>query len=207
MKFLTHKSKLRVFMSITLLTLVGFAIGVILQHSVSALQSSLTVSVAAYPDIDLPQWPEYRNSEFLFTLRYPPQSDIEQGSEDYNLRFDLPKASGTLLVEKLLIITAKKGDVSQCQDPTSEAFTAQGTVTYNGIRFLRFTGSGAGAGNFYESQTYIVSHRDFCVALTFVLHSTNPGMYYGVPDAPKPFDKAAESAVFGQILSTFRFNF
>jgi hypothetical protein len=38
------------------------------------------------------------------------------------------------------------------------------------------------------------------VTIAFVLHSANAGNY---PTPPPPFDKAAESAIFPTILSTF----
>jgi len=72
-------------------------------------------------------------------------------------------------------------------------------VTINGTSFLKQTGADAGVGNLYEWVAYSTLHNTDCVSMGFVLHSLNPGNFA----TPIPvFDKAAESAVFEQIMQT-----
>ena len=79
--------------------------------------------------------------------------------------------------------------------------TSTENVTINGIQFLKESGNGAAAGNFYEFVAYSAkSDANNCVSLTFILHSTDPGNY---TTPPPEFDKAAESAVFDLIINTF----
>jgi hypothetical protein len=44
---------------------------------------------------------------------------------------------------------------------------------------------------------------NYCISLTFILDSGNPGMFYPVP--LPPFDVEKETRVFKQIISTFQF--
>jgi hypothetical protein len=70
----------------------------------------------------------------------------------------------------------------------------------NGISFLKQTGGDAGAGNLHEWVAYSTLKNNDCISMDFVLHSLNPGNFA----TPIPvFDKAAESAVFTQVMSTF----
>ena len=62
------------------------------------------------------------------------------------------------------------------------------------------SGDGAAAGNRYDFVAYSTSSNNNCVSLTFVLHSFNSGNTN--PPTPE-FDRAAESAVFDQIINTF----
>lgn len=87
----------------------------------------------------------------------------------------------------------------QITDIGGEATTTE-TVTINGIQFFREIGAGAGAGNLYEFVAYSTASDKNCVSMTFILHSTNPDN--STPPLPV-FDKAAELAVFDQIINTF----
>jgi hypothetical protein len=75
-------------------------------------------------------------------------------------------------------------------------------VTINGITFLKETGGDVAAGNLYEWEAYsaVRPNTNACVSVAFVLRSQNAG---SDPSAPPAFDKAAESAVFQIIMSTF----
>ena len=73
-------------------------------------------------------------------------------------------------------------------------------VTVNGLSFLKQTGGDGAAGNLYQWVAYSTFKDNVCVSLDFILHSLNPGNF---PVPPPVFDYAAESAVFGQIVSTY----
>lgn len=144
-------------------------------------------------------WLTFLNSTYGFMFGYPGQ--ILDGRTDNYARIDLPFVQGTNLVDKYLEVIVAE-DVSTCQSPLASSSMVQSseTVVISGITFLKQTGSDAGAGNLYQWVAYSTPQEDVCVSLDFVLHSLNPGNY---ATPPAVFDYAAESMVFGQIVSTF----
>ncbi len=116
--------------------------------------------------------------------------------------FALQAAPGTSLIEKTMEINVR-ATAGECKQSTYGA--AAGTssqVTVNGIDFLKEHGSGVAAGNIYDWTSYSTAKDGNCITLTFVLHSSSSGVY---PTEPAPFDRAAESAVFADILNTLQF--
>lgn len=142
----------------------------------------------------------FLSQKYGFVFKYPSGAPISDQS-DTHARIALPiLAAGTNLTEKYVDMTVTEG-AATCKSPDlgGEATTTE-TVTINGIQFLREIGAGAGAGNLYEFVAYSTAANNNCVSLTFILHSTNPGNY---STPPPEFDKAAESAIFDQIINTF----
>jgi hypothetical protein len=93
-------------------------------------------------------------------------------------------------------------NTNPCRSPlgsTSILETSE-TVVINGITFLKETGGDAGAGHIHQWVAYSTSRNNACVSLDFILHSLNSGNF---PTPPPVFDYTAESAVFGQIVSTY----
>lgn len=155
-------------------------------------------SVTPIPPTD--NWLTYSNAAYGFEFKYPPQSQIASQQNNF-ARIQLPIVPGTNLSEKYLeaVVTENAG---VCQSPfaTSSILATSETVNINGISFLKQTGGDAGAGNFYDWVAYSTLRNANCVSMGFVLHSLNPGNF----DPPRPvFDRAAESAVFAQMMSTF----
>jgi len=74
------------------------------------------------------------------------------------------------------------------------------TVVINGITFLREGAREGAAGNLYDWVAYSTTRGTTCVSMGFVLHSMDPSVF---PTPVPAYDKAAESAVFGQIVATF----
>jgi photosystem II stability/assembly factor-like uncharacterized protein len=145
-------------------------------------------------------WLRYENPAYGFKFQYPPQSErfFETGN---SILIKMPIAPGTNLVEKYLQVNARVAN--PCQSPLS-AISPPGspteTVVINGISFLKQTGGDAGVGHLHEWVGYSTLKNNTCISMDFVLHSLNAGNF----DPPKPeFDKAAESAVFTQVMSTF----
>ncbi len=145
-------------------------------------------------------WLTYSNTAFGFQFKYPPQAEISE--EDFNaLRMDLPFTPGTNLREKYLEMRAVEG-ADPCQSPlaTRSRLETSETVVINGISFLKQTGGDAGAGNIHEWIAYSTLKGNLCVSMSLILHSLNAGNF---PTPPPVFDKAAESQVFTQMMSTF----
>ncbi len=142
----------------------------------------------------------FLSQKYGFVFKYPTGSVISNQS-DTHARITIPVlTSGTNLSEKYVDMTVVEG-AATCKSPDigGEATTTE-TVTINGIQFFREIGAGAGAGNLYEFVAYSTASDKNCVSMTFILHSTNPDN--STPPLPV-FDKAAESAVFDQIINTF----
>jgi photosystem II stability/assembly factor-like uncharacterized protein/uncharacterized protein YgiM (DUF1202 family) len=144
-------------------------------------------------------WPTYTNSQYGFQFKYPPQAQIVDQSAN-SVKMNLPFTPGTNLVEKYLQNSVVE-NANLCQSPlsdTSPPGSPTETVMINGISFLKQTGGDAAAGNLYEWIAYSTLKGNICISMDFVLHSL--GAIYPPPPV---FDKAAESAVFTQIMSTF----
>ncbi len=159
-----------------------------------------TVVVQVSPFSD---WLTYTNQNYNFELKYPPDGQIS-GQTDSSARIQLSIASNTNLAEKYLDITVVE-NVNPCSSPQAQGYapgaiqTSQ--VTFNSLVFTLESGSDAGMGNYYEWTAYSTAKGIACVSIDFVLHSSNPNM---VQNPPPRFDKVAESAVFAEIVSTFR---
>ncbi len=160
--------------------------------------STPTPGVSATPGGN---WLTFTNNTYGFMFGYPGDSQIVAGGTDNNTRFNLPFVQGTNLREKYLeMIVAETSGVCQSPLASSSILQSSETVVISGITFLKQTGGDAAAGNFYQWVAYSTSRNNVCVSLDFVLHSLNPGNFA----TPIPtFDYAAESAVFGQIASTY----
>jgi murein DD-endopeptidase MepM/ murein hydrolase activator NlpD len=147
-------------------------------------------------------WLTFLNSTYSFQFRYPSGSQIVAGGTDNSTRINLPFVPGTNLSEKYLQMTVIE-NANPCQSPlsaTSPPGSPTETVVINGISFLKQVGGDAGAGHLHEWVGYSTLKNNACISMDFVLHSLNPGNY---ATPPPVFDKVAESAVFGQIVSTF----
>lgn len=140
----------------------------------------------------------YTNQKYQFQFTYPAQGKISDQS-DTAAKITLPIAPNTNLGEKYLAVSVVE-NVTSCKTALFPP-SASTTVTIGGISFLKETGSDAGAGNFYQSVAYSATKGTACVTMNFVLHSTNPANY---ATPPATFDEAAESAVFAEIMATFK---
>jgi hypothetical protein len=144
-------------------------------------------------------WNTYQNNNYGFTFKFPPGSTVTNRTNN-GARILLPITAGTNLIEKFIDVTVVEG-ANPCKAPDPGGpVSASETVTINGIQFLKETGAGAGAGNLYEFVAYSSMSNNACVSLSFVLHSANIGNY---TTPPPEFNKAAESAVFDEIIKTF----
>jgi hypothetical protein len=148
-------------------------------------------------------WFEYRDTVAGFSILIPPDWRMNPGGPSPQL-FTLDVAPGTRLMEKVLDIQTTT-DTSDCRESNyidTEHVATSGYVDRNGIHFFRQTGAFLGANNIFEWTAYSSTHGMHCLTLTFVLHSSNQGVY---STEPAQFDKTAESHVFDQMLDTLRF--
>jgi len=147
-------------------------------------------------------WLTYTNSTYGFQFKYPPQSELFFETTN-GVLIRLPIAPGTNLAEKYLQMSVGE-NVNPCQSPlsdTSRPGSPTETVVFNGIPFFKQIGGDAGMSQVHEWVGYSTLKNNACISMDFVLHSVN-GSY----PPPPEFDKAAESVVFAQVMSTFVWN-
>jgi photosystem II stability/assembly factor-like uncharacterized protein len=159
--------------------------------------ASATATSTPAPNQD---WLLYTNSRYGFQFSYPSQAQIVDQT-DSSLKMNLPFAPGTNLREKYLQTTVRE-NVNPCQSPLAESGTpgAPENVVINGISFLKQTAGDGGVGHLREWVAYSTLKNNACISMEFVLHSLHPGNF---ATPPPIFDKAAESAVFTQMMATF----
>jgi hypothetical protein len=138
-----------------------------------------------------------------FSIQYPATwQRLDTGEHPIVWATEVPP--GTNLLEKRMEIDVRRheGECRQATYGTGGNHPAPAQVTVNGVDLLKEFGGGIAAGNFYETTSYSTVRGESCIAVTFVLHSSSSGVY---ATEPPPFDEAAESALFDELISTFRF--
>ena len=142
-------------------------------------------------------WNTYRDSAVPFSIKFPPNSTV-----DFSIKaIDLPFTTGTNLSAKYLVVNTSSAGTGDCLSSKANPSTPE-DVTFNGVTFKKQTGLEGGDDNAQDWVAYSAKNpsASTCVSLTFTLS-------YSAPDAgenPLPaFNKAAESAVFDTIMSTF----
>jgi len=160
-----------------------------------------TPTFTATPTSPMSNWLTFTNFKYGFEFKYPLEGQIVDGNTDNYIRIDLPFVQGTNLREKYLEAIVAE-NANPCRSPlaTQSMLETSETVIINGISFLKETGGDGGAGNLHQWVAYSTLRDNACVSLDFILHSLNPGNF---STPPPVFDYTAESAVFGQIVSTY----
>lgn len=149
--------------------------------------------------VDTSNWTSYQNVKYGFSFKFPPGSSVASQSDNGG-RVYLPLVTaGTNLHEKYIDVSVVEG-ANPCKSPNTNPMVTSQNVTINNISFLQETGSDGAAGNFYDWTAYSTLKGNACISLTFILHSVNPGNYQTPPPV---FNKAAESAIFSTVMSTF----
>jgi len=164
----------------------------------------------ATPAVQLPPggpaaWLTYINNAYGFLLQYPAGgAGLISGATDTMARIQLPINQGTNLAEKYVDVAVQLGPAI-CQSPEAAGFAPGSLSPTNqslaGLNWVQESFSQGAAGSEYQSSAYSTTSGNVCVSLTFVLHSHNPGAF---STPPPVFDQAQESAVFSQIVATFR---
>jgi cohesin domain-containing protein len=162
-----------------------------------------TSGVSPTPTATLPtsNWLTFTNLKYGFQFKYPPESQIVAGNTDNFARINLPRAPGTNLGAKYLDVIVAE-NANPCQSPlaTESILETSETVVINGISFLKQTGGDATAGHTNKWTAYSTSRDNACVSLDLILRAANPGSF---ATPPPLYDEAAETAVIGQIVSTY----
>jgi hypothetical protein len=163
---------------------------------------SITPVISPTPTIPVAEWLVFENITYKFRFLYPGAGQIVAGGTDHSTRINLPFAPGTNLSQKYLQMTVAE-NVTTCRSPlaTSSIPQTSETVGINGITFLRETGEDGTAGHINKWTAYSTMKDGVCVSLDFVLRAANPGVF---TTPPPLYDEAAESLVFGQIVSTYQ---
>ena len=153
------------------------------------------------PHVD---WLAYHDDKVGFSIQHPlTWQRVDDGNGP--VVFALQAAPGTNLIEKRMEINVRP-EAGDCKQSTYGGGAAAASTTVSaagGIEFLRESATGIAAGNIYDWTSYSTRKNTSCITLTFVLHSSSSGVY---PTEPAPFDRAAESAIFDEMLNTFRFD-
>jgi len=170
----------------------------IVVSDVIATPTGPTPTPIGTPTLPASDWLTYINPKYGFQFNYPKEGTFGGGMNDNYARIDLPFVQGTNLSAKYLeVIVAENATTCQSPLPTNQPSE---TVTINGISFLKQTGAEGAAGSLYQWVAYSTLRDNVCVSLDFILRSHDPGNF---STPPPVFDFAAESAVFGQIVSTY----
>ena len=166
-----------------------------------AMTATPTASLTPTPTAagsDTTGWNTYINNTYSFSFRVPPGSTVASRSGTGG-RVVLPFTAGTNLRQKLLDVNVAEG-VSPCKSPGTHPTDTSGNVTFNGIQFLKETWSEGATSHMGDFTAYSTAKGNACITLSFLLWSVVPG----VTETPPPvFDRAAESAVFTTIMSTY----
>jgi hypothetical protein len=157
--------------------------------------STWTPTPSATPATD---WLTFTNRRYGFEFKYPPPGPIIANNDTF-ATIHLPFVQGTVLQDKSLYVSALE-NVNTCMGGFPLPQSSE-NVTINGITFLKQTGQDSGAGHLFRWTSYSTPRNNVCVSLNFMLDSLNPG----TPATPPAlYDEAAESAIFEQIVATYR---
>jgi hypothetical protein len=162
------------------------------------------LAVSACAPLPTPYVPDRGTYESAagFSIQYPTSwQRLDTG--DYPIVFSKQAAPGTTLLEKRMEIDVRDLGLDCHQTSYGGAVVSdtRTSLQTDGGSFLVETGTGIAAGNIYEWVSYSATRGFNCVTITFVLHSADPGVY---ATQPPPYDKAAESAIFDELLGTYR---
>lgn len=163
-------------------------------------------------------WKTYRNTTHRLTFNYPPIGNVEEtanmgwsylnadpGTNIVEVTIDEDFQPGTNFREAKFHV-GKSDDqivVANCLKREYEDQQLR-TETINGIAFTVLFEGGAGAGNFYETESYRVVRGNSCFAVELLVHSTNVGNYPEEMNI-KEFDSKKVNALLRQIIDSFTF--
>lgn len=160
-------------------------------------------SLTPMPTAQTSNWLTYTNQKYQFQFQYPLEGQIS-GQTDTAAHIALPILKNTNLADKSLDVNVAE-NATTCTSPLTSGLTpgsfSSTQVSINGISFIKESGSDAGAGQIHQWTAYSTIKGSTCISLSFVLHSSNPGNF---STPPPVFNEAAESAVFADIVSTFK---
>jgi len=156
----------------------------------------------------------YSNARYGFSVKYSPADILNENitysfvTENSLVRIDLARNDfmDTNLAEASFIAGASSssGILDKCLKMSPEEQKQDADETINGISFKVFEGTGAAAGNLYETKSYRTIKKNTCYEAVILLHSGNIGNYS--PGAVREFDRQAALDGLEAILGAYSFN-
>lgn len=135
-------------------------------------------------------------------------SNNEPGVEYFTLTIPRAFEPQTNFADATLTVGASQNAtaVGDCltADESGGPPMATSTQAINGIPFVVFKSSDAGAGNYYETTSYRTLHDGQCYAVEYTVHSGQIANYppqYNL----QPFDDAEVTALLNRMVGTFKF--
>lgn len=93
--------------------------------------------------------------------------------------------------------------LTSCLAEASGALLKKTNAVINGISYIKFVYSGAGAGNYYETTSYRKIADGQCYALEYMIHSTNI-QNYSPDQGISEYDKKEIVGLFDDIVVSFK---
>ncbi len=167
--------------------------------SATATPSPTATGTPTPAGADTGGWNTYLNEAYAFSFKFPPGSTVSSQTDNSG-RVYLPVAPGTNLRQKWVDVNVAEG-VSPCKSPGTHPTDTSEDVSFNGIQFLKEAWGEGATSHRADNTAYSTAKGNACITLTFVLWSVVPE----VLETPPPiFDRAAESAVFMTIMSSYQ---
>lgn len=153
-------------------------------------------------------WKTHKNEEYGFEFKYPTPADNKRIYPQNEIQFSLPIAEqGTNIDAKVLHMVIKAKDNDQACIGPNWYIKPSENIIINNTNFLKQTGGEGAAGHGYQYIDYTTEKNNMCIAISFVISSYNDLHIpeYTGGEAFIPYDLTKESAIFNQIISTFKF--
>jgi hypothetical protein len=164
------------------------------------------------PPASTPSMQTYNYAPYNFEFQYPAEFVFTQpnyanlSEKIVQVQLQQNAYPGTNFVDAAFAVSAQStASQSVCLAlPAGESNSGfKDNQTVNGVVYSKATGSGAAAGNLYESRIYRVWRNNICFELTETLHTGNLGNY---PPNILAVDKGQVWQELDSILTTFKFN-
>ena len=142
-----------------------------------------------------------------FSFDYNPLFNATEDKEGVSVLVPKSYMPGTNFSEASLKVTkSNDADVLKtCMEKIPDAKIIGSKILLDGVPFVGFGATDAGAGNFYETITYKGLAEGNCYTIAYTIHSTNIGNYS--PDQGiKEFDKVKIQTELESIVSSIKFS-
>lgn len=166
-------------------------------------------------------WQVYNNDEYNFTFGCPKEFETKTNNEPISFESQffagrsginivyvyVPQSylPGTNFGDAIFSVDTNQQSLNQDQCLRIEYLQKSGVQKQiNGVIFEEFTGTGAAAGNIYQTIAYRIFKNQRCYSLSIVIHSGN-FQNYDPALGIKEFDYDKIYTILTQILETFTF--
>jgi hypothetical protein len=226
----TWYSKLLALVIFVALPFIGFYYGVqygkIIAEIGHAPATIATSTAVAYYNNSAEWQTDANNTAGGFSIAYPLDFDTQDNylaTSSTDWRLDANGVSGikyftltvprafepqTNFADATLTVGASGNNTAAAQclalDASGGPATATSSITINGINFIVFTSTGAGAGNYYETTSYRTLHAGKCYAVEYTVHSGQIANYPSSYNL-QPFNEQQIGSVMRNIVDTFKF--